>query len=195
MRWITEIEPSYTRYATTFQSDFDTFDAVQNNVALSEILQTLDWPATLSLPSNTALSQTSDISSPSTSSSAPALATPSAPKPTLDTLFTLPHSRAKYYKKLYAKLLKSTQVGRSDHDLLVNANQKLDKLLIRMDDAKLRSVLEGGGSTGGLSGGSLEEDLARLKMEGMGGSGLGRMGNGGNGRDSADSRFASSTAR
>ena len=68
-----------------------------------------------------------------------------------------------------------------------------------MEEAKGRSVLvvEGVGSTPALQpqGGSLQEDLAKLKMEVIGGSGLGRMGNGGNGRDSADSRFASSTAR
>ena len=48
---------------------------------------------------------------------------------TLDTLFILPRTRLKYYKKLYARLLKSTQPGRSDHKLLSNAVEKLEGLI------------------------------------------------------------------
>jgi hypothetical protein len=51
--------------------------------------------------------------------------------PTIDSLFALPLERLHYYQKLYAKLLKSTQPGRSDHRLLVGANEKLDSLLIK----------------------------------------------------------------
>lgn len=49
--------------------------------------------------------------------------------PTLDVLFSLPLERLQYFKKLYGKLLKSTQPGKSDHNLLVGANEKLDWLL------------------------------------------------------------------
>ncbi|KAF7320401.1 hypothetical protein MKEN_00824900 [Mycena kentingensis (nom. inval.)] len=47
---------------------------------------------------------------------------------TLDGLFLLPKARLKYYRKLYARLLKSTTPGRSDHRLLVGALDKLDRL-------------------------------------------------------------------
>jgi hypothetical protein len=47
----------------------------------------------------------------------------------LDALFILPYSRLRYYRKLYARLLRSTKEGRSDHRLLVVANQRLDSLV------------------------------------------------------------------
>jgi len=47
----------------------------------------------------------------------------------LDALFILPYSRLRYYRKLYARLLRSTKEGRSDHRLLVVANQRLDGLV------------------------------------------------------------------
>ena len=52
---------------------------------------------------------------------------------TLDSLFLTPANRLKYYKKLYSRLLKSTQPGRSDHALLVGANERLVQLLGRLD--------------------------------------------------------------
>ena len=48
---------------------------------------------------------------------------------TLDALFALPRARLKYYKRLYTRLLKSTQPGRSDHKLLTGAVEKLESLL------------------------------------------------------------------
>ena len=47
----------------------------------------------------------------------------------MDALFSLPRARLKYYKKLYTRLLKSTQPGRSDHKLLTEAVEKLESLL------------------------------------------------------------------
>lgn len=47
----------------------------------------------------------------------------------LDALFILPFTRLRYYRKLYARLLRSTKEGRSDHRLLVVANQRLDELV------------------------------------------------------------------
>jgi hypothetical protein len=47
----------------------------------------------------------------------------------LDALFILPFTRLRYYRKLYARLLRSTKEGRSDHRLLVVANQRLDGLV------------------------------------------------------------------
>jgi hypothetical protein len=52
---------------------------------------------------------------------------------TLDELFLLPMGRLKYFKKLYGRLLKGTQPGRSDHKLLADAAEKLDKLLTILD--------------------------------------------------------------
>lgn len=122
MQWPIDLSPAYSRYSTTYQVDFDDFDAVQSNPKLGSILAGLDWPATLAPPS-----------SPS--------------PPTLDHFFLLPLVRLGYYKKLYAKLLKSTQEGRSDHVLLVNANAQIDGLIARCEEAKSRSVvLENGGT-------------------------------------------------
>jgi len=52
---------------------------------------------------------------------------------TLDELFLLPMGRLKYFKKLYGRLLKGTQPGRSDHKLLADAAEKLVKLLAILD--------------------------------------------------------------
>jgi hypothetical protein len=52
---------------------------------------------------------------------------------TLDELFLLPMGRLKYFKRLYARLLKGTQPGRSDHKLLADAAEKLVKLLAILD--------------------------------------------------------------
>lgn len=48
---------------------------------------------------------------------------------TLDDLFLLPKARLKYYKKLYSRLLKTTEPGRSDYRLLVGALDTLEFLL------------------------------------------------------------------
>ena len=61
---------------------------------------------------------------------------------TLDSLFALPHIRLKYYKKLYSRLLKSTQPGRSDYRLLVGANEKLDELVDKSKRRLAVSVLD-----------------------------------------------------
>ncbi|CAG8465277.1 4206_t:CDS:10 [Ambispora gerdemannii] len=47
----------------------------------------------------------------------------------LDFFFEMPLTRLQYYKKLYMRLLKSTAPGRSDHQLLFSANQRLDILI------------------------------------------------------------------
>lgn len=61
---------------------------------------------------------------------------------TLDALFLLPFKRVEYYKRLYSKLLRSTQPGRSDHRLLISANDKLDRLLALADAAASRRAGE-----------------------------------------------------
>ena len=117
MRWIADLEPAYTRFATTYRVDFDQFEPVQSNERLAPILALLSWPATLPPPAHES--------------------TPT----TLDALFSLPAERLVYFKRLYARLLKSTQEGRSDHALLVSANAKLDHLLDLCDRARQLSVL------------------------------------------------------
>ncbi|GAA5908151.1 hypothetical protein JCM6882_005956 [Rhodosporidiobolus microsporus] len=118
MRWIPDLEPAYSRYATTLQLDFDRFLPVQSNPNLAPILAQLPYPVSLPPP------QTGDEG-----------------VVTLDALFALPVHRVKYYQKLYAKLLRSTQEGRSDHALLVAANEKLERLERGMEASKGRSVL------------------------------------------------------
>lgn len=120
MRWITDIEPAYSRYGSTLLLDFDSYPPVQSNPKLAPILSSLPWPSTL--PSFDQYNLGS-------------------PQVTLDRLFELPVHRIRYYKKLYAKLLRSTQEGRSDHALLVTANEKLAKLEQLAEEGKARSVL------------------------------------------------------
>ena len=83
-------------------SGFDSYEPVMRNALLPSILADI-----------------SSISSPT-----PPLSTWS-----LDALFILPYARIRYYRKLYARLLRSTKEGRSDHKLLVIANQRLESLV------------------------------------------------------------------
>jgi hypothetical protein len=106
---IDDLEAPYTRYCTTYTTSFDTWDPVQSNPNLPAVLEELS----------------NNIDPPSGSD-----------RWSLDLLFGLPRVRLKYYKKLYARLLKSTQAGRSDHKLLVGANEKLDDLLEIMDSRR-----------------------------------------------------------
>ncbi|CAG8527746.1 8812_t:CDS:2 [Diversispora eburnea] len=48
---------------------------------------------------------------------------------TLDYFFELPLKRIHYYKNLYARLYKSSEPGRSDHELLAKTNQRIDYLI------------------------------------------------------------------
>lgn len=69
----------------------------------------------------------------------------------LDALFILPYSRLRYYRKLYARLLRSTKEGRSDHRLLVVANQRLDGLVSQTEsrletDVNEEASIDAGGA-------------------------------------------------
>ena len=121
MSWVPEIETSYLRYCDTFHASFDTFSPVQSNDKLHTTLAALEWPSTLPSP-------TSEQSE----------------RVTLDLLFQLPFERIRYYKKLFAKLLRSTQEGKSDYELLIGANETLDMLLGRSENALGRNVGIGG---------------------------------------------------
>ncbi|KZV76978.1 hypothetical protein PENSPDRAFT_747202 [Peniophora sp. CONT] len=120
MRWIDDLETPYTAYADRFCVGFDDWDLVRSNDRLPGILATFS-EATPPPPSSTG---------------EPAIWT-------LDQLFLLPKARLKYYKKLYGRLLKGTQPGRSDHKLLVAAAEKLERLLATVESRS--TVLAGDG--------------------------------------------------
>ncbi|KAG7099301.1 hypothetical protein E1B28_001159 [Marasmius oreades] len=111
IRWVDDLEGPYTSYCTQYRSGFDHWEPVQVNTRLAPILESF-----------------SAANPPPTSSNAD----PSVWS--LDDLFLLPKGRLKYYKKLYSRLLKSTQAGKSDHRLLVEALDKLEKLLAILDE-------------------------------------------------------------
>lgn len=108
---IEDLDAPYTRYCNTYSVGFDSWEPVASNAALPPLLATLSE----SHPPTAATSTPVDGSIPTSW--------------TLDGLFAVPRIRLKYYKKLYSRLLKSTQPGRSDHKLLVGATERLDGLL------------------------------------------------------------------
>lgn len=103
---IDDLEPSYSKYGSTYMSGFDSWPLVTQNTLLPNILAEL-------------------------STSHPP--TPPQTSWSLDAFFLLPYTRLRYYGKLYARLLRSTKEGRSDHKLLVTANQKLDGLVNQVE--------------------------------------------------------------
>ncbi|KAH7911951.1 hypothetical protein BJ138DRAFT_1149486 [Hygrophoropsis aurantiaca] len=115
MRWIDDLDRPYTTYCTTFCSGFDDWEPVRSNSRLPGVLQAF----TETNPPSSAITQLLDSVEPTMW--------------TLDSLFLLPKSRLRYYRKLYSRLLKSTTPGRSDHRLLVAALEKLDNLLTVLD--------------------------------------------------------------
>lgn len=67
--------------------------------------------------------------------------TPSKPQEwSLDKLFGAPQKRLMYYKKLYSRLLKTTAPGRSDHRLLVGANETLDRLIATCEEHRAKLI-------------------------------------------------------
>ncbi|CAE6429195.1 unnamed protein product [Rhizoctonia solani] len=112
MRWIDDLEAPYTRFINAYAAGFDTWRPVQQNPNLARILGDL---------TNTL--------------------TPGDPQEwTLDKLFALPPQRLKYYKKLYSRLLKTTSPGRSDHRLLVSANETLDRLMATCEERRNKLI-------------------------------------------------------
>ncbi|GAC71332.1 hypothetical protein PANT_2d00059 [Moesziomyces antarcticus T-34] len=126
MKWIDDLEAPYSRFCESYLCDFDAWSAVQSNPRLANLL--LDVSGATDADGNpvTFSDRKRDPNEPWT----------------LDGLFALPHIRLKYYKKLYSRLLKSTQPGRSDHRLLVGANEKLDELVDKSKRRLAVSVLD-----------------------------------------------------
>ncbi|CAD6903188.1 unnamed protein product [Tilletia controversa] len=153
MRWIDDLDGPYSRFCDNFFANFDNWPTVQSNARLPVLL--------------------TEVSRPPADGSAPVYSDrkrqPDEPW-TLDGLFALPHTRLKYYKKLYSRLLKSTQPGRSDHRLLILANEKLDELLERSKSRVTMSLLDEGppstdrGSGNSFPGTSDTVDISRERL-------------------------------
>ncbi|CDW97952.1 hypothetical protein [Sporisorium scitamineum] len=126
MKWIDDLETPYSRFCDNYLADFDAWSTVQSNPRLAKLLE--------------------DVSGATDAEGRPVIFSDRKRDPnepwTLDSLFALPHLRLKYYKRLYSRLLKSTQPGRSDHRLLVRANEKLDELVDKSKRRLARSVLD-----------------------------------------------------
>ncbi|KAJ1045073.1 hypothetical protein NDA14_007927 [Ustilago hordei] len=126
MKWIDDLEAPYTRFCESYLADFDAWGVVQSNPRISKLLE--------------------EVSGATDAEGNPMVFSDRKRDPnepwTLDSLFALPHIRLRYYKKLYSRLLKSTQPGRSDHRLLVRANDKLDELVEKSKRRLAVSVLE-----------------------------------------------------
>ena len=117
---IDDLETPYTSYADRFCVGFDDWDLVRSNDRLPGLLAAF-----------------SEATPP------PPLASGEPAIWALDQLFLLPKARLKYYKKLYGRLLKGTQPGRSDHKLLLAAAEKLERLLATVESRS--TVLAGDG--------------------------------------------------
>lgn len=109
MHWVDKLQPPYSQYLHAFVPRLNALPSVQANTELKDILAQLSKE----LPRSAA-----------------------EPTWTLDDFFELPLARLRFYKKLYGRLLRSTQPGRSDHELLASANQKLDILVERAQQCK-----------------------------------------------------------
>lgn len=97
------MEKPYRTYCYVFVVGFDELKAVQTNTKLPQILAGLSQQM------------------PPYPNNKPSLWT-------LDSLFLLPQTRLRYYKKLYARLLRSTIPGRSEYLLLLRAVTLLNTL-------------------------------------------------------------------
>jgi len=109
MHWVDKLQPPYWQYLASYVPNLSELPPVQANTELAAILTQLsrEVPRTAAEPTWT-----------------------------LDDFFELPLLRLRFYKKLYSRLLRSTQPGRSDHELLANANKKLDMLVERAQQCK-----------------------------------------------------------
>ncbi len=105
---IEDLEVPYSRYSDTYMSGFDRYNPIRSNSKLQPILDSIS------------------ISHPPPTSS-------QSSRWTIDSLFLLPYIRLRYYKKLYARLLRSTKEGKSDHRMLLVANDRLDKLIEQVE--------------------------------------------------------------
>lgn len=101
MHWIDTLQPPYSHYIDVYTPHLDTRPDIAHHVRLPSVLQNVNRQ----LPRNDYPTGW-----------------------TLDRFFELPILRLVFYKKLYGRLLRNAQPGRSDHTLLLTANEKLDAL-------------------------------------------------------------------
>lgn len=100
MHWIDTLQPSYSHYIDVYTPHLDTRPDIAHHVRLPSVLQNVNRQ----IPRNDYPTGW-----------------------TLDRFFELPILRLVFYKKLYGRLLRNAQPGRSDHTLLLTANEKLDR--------------------------------------------------------------------
>lgn len=110
MHWVDTLQGPYTHYIDVYSPHLDTRPDIVHHVRLQSVLQNMNRQ----IPRNDHPSGW-----------------------TLDRFFELPIVRLVFYKKLYGRLLRNAQPGRSDHTLLLTANDKLDAL---NDRAQRRST-------------------------------------------------------
>lgn len=91
---------------------------------------------------------------------------------TLDVLFLLPFTRLRYYRKLYARLLRSTKEGRSDHRLLVVANQRLEALVNQVESRLEMDVADEDGTSLNDDGTMRDQVLAERERQSRASSGM-----------------------
>ncbi|KAF8527975.1 hypothetical protein BU17DRAFT_38575 [Hysterangium stoloniferum] len=118
MRWVDDLDKPYNKFCNNFATGFDTWEPVASNTLLPPILSTIS--SEHPIPQRSLDTDTTFW--------------------TLDALFALPRARLKYYKKLYTRLLKSTEAGRSDHKLLTSAVEKLEILMATLSQKETVQV-------------------------------------------------------
>lgn len=101
MHWVDTLQGPYTHYLDVYTPHLDSRPDIVHHVRLQSVLQNTNRQ----IPRNDYPSGW-----------------------TLDRFFELPIVRLVFYKKLYGRLLRNAQPGRSDHTLLLTANEKLDAL-------------------------------------------------------------------
>lgn len=77
---------------------------------------------------------------------------------TLDTLFSLPRLRIKYYHKLYGRLLKTAVPGQETRDTLVSGIEKLEQLM-QLAEERASIPLGGDGQRGDGSFNAVPEEV------------------------------------
>lgn len=100
---VEDLAAPYERYASIYLTNFNTYTAIVNNEKLSDILAKM---STISRP------------------------IPPLDRWTIDTFFLLPYARLRYYRRMYEKLLKSATEGKSDHRMLQDALDSLDRIVM-----------------------------------------------------------------
>jgi len=110
MHWIDTLQAPYSHYIDVYTPHLDTRPDIAHHARLQSVLQN----ANRQIPRNDYPNGW-----------------------TLDRFFELPILRLVFYKKLYGRLLRNAQPGRSDHTLLLTANEKLDVLNQRAQRQKV----------------------------------------------------------